>query len=67
MLQYIQNKYVDENLYELIEEVSENPFDAKVSLMDDRMNTCLRNIEYYFKQYTGLTPKQFISIKKIGL
>lgn len=65
LLQYIQNKYVDEDLYELIEEVSENPFDAKVSLMDDRMNTCLRNIEYYFKQYTGLTPKQFISIKKI--
>ena len=66
LLPYIHSKEADGLLYELIEEVSENPFNAKVSLMDDIMNTCRRNIEYYFKQYTGLTPKQFISIQKIN-
>lgn len=66
LLPYINSKGADGLFYELIEEVSENPFNAKVSLMDDRMNTCLRNIEYYFKQYTGLTPKQFIGIQKIN-
>ena len=65
-LPYITSKTRNECLLELINEVSDNPFDANIDIMANKLHTCQRNFERLFKQYTGLTPKQFISIKKIN-
>ncbi|MBQ4408539.1 MAG: AraC family transcriptional regulator [Bacteroidales bacterium] len=66
LLPYIDSKGVGGNILELIEEISEHPFDANAPLMVGKMKTCLRSVEYCFKQYTGLTPKQFIGIHRIN-
>lgn len=56
----------DNILQSIIDEIIENPFDANVAVMADKLNICVRTFERQFKQYTGLSPKQFICVKKIG-
>ncbi len=65
-LPYMSQRSENDYLLELINKVSGNPFDANIDTMSQELHTCPRNFERLFKQYTGLTPKQFVSIKKIN-
>lgn len=65
-LSFTPHKIEAEYWFEIINQVSENPFEANVDAISKKLHTSPRHFERVFKQYTGLTPKQFISIQKIN-
>lgn len=65
-LPIISHKVENDSLLEVINQTILNPLGASVETMAAQMNMSKRNFERLFKQFTGLTPKQFIVIQRIN-
>ena len=62
----ISRKAENDSLLDVINETTLNPLCANVESMAAQMNMSKRNFERLFKQFIGLTPKQFIVIQRIN-
>jgi len=66
-LPIISHKVENDSLLEVINQTILNPLSASVETMSAQMNMSKRNFERLFKQFTGLTPKQFIGIQRVNM
>ena len=66
-LPIISNMVGNDSLLEVINKTTLNPLGASVETMATQMNMSKRNFERLFKQFTGLTPKQYIGIQRVNM
>lgn len=62
----IYSTITNNDLFESINYIKDNPFNQKALIMAEENNKCLRHFNRIFKEYTGLASKQFIMIQKIN-